>query len=190
MMESSSVNPAVVRKNWEDFQTWMQSTFQYMHQLSESDKQASILAAAERRVAYEDFVTAQVVKQRRIAAELAALAEAEKAEFLRVQAEMLQTEEEREEAVMTEAEKLEAEMKEEIRAEAARKEAARLAASSESSSTSDSRLSIVEQKLHKFTKEQVIIKQKLEQHDAANATMTNMLTQILNKLFEPSTSKT
>src|ERR1044072_5482800 len=167
LMESSRVNPAVVRKNWEDFQMWMQSTFQYMHQLSESDKQASILAAAERRVAFEDFVTAQVVKQRRIAAELAALAEAEKAEFLRVQAEMLQTEEEREEAVMTEAEKL---------------EAARLAASSESASNSDSRLSIVEQKLDEFTEEQAIIKQKLEQHDAANATMTNMLTQILNKL--------
>src|ERR1044072_2855386 len=93
------------------FQEWMQSTFQYMHQLSESDKQASILAAVGRRVAYEDFVTARVVKQRRIAAELVALAEAEKAEFLRVQAELVQAEEAREEAVMAEPDKLEAEMK-------------------------------------------------------------------------------
>ena len=139
------------------FQEWMQSTFQYMHQLSESDKQASILAAVGRRVAYEDFVTARVVKQRRIAAELVALAEAEKAEFLRVQAELVQAEEAREEIVMAEADRLEAEMKEAIRAEAARREAARIAAGSESSSSSDSRITSVEKTLAKVQEEQEVI---------------------------------
>ena len=96
LMTSTSTNPLAVRKDWEKFQKWMQSTFQYMHQFSESDKLASIqAAAAARREAYEHSVADRLAKQRRIAAEMEALAEAERLEFLRAEAELVQAAEAR-----------------------------------------------------------------------------------------------
>jgi hypothetical protein len=124
LMTSTSTNPLAVRKDWEKFQKWMQSTFQYMHQFSESDKLASIQAAAARREVHEHSVADRLAKQRRIAAEMEALAEAERLEFMRAEAELVQVAEEREEEERAEAESLEAEWLEARRAEAARQEVA------------------------------------------------------------------
>jgi hypothetical protein len=86
LMASTSTNPIAVRKNWEEFQKWMQSTFKYMHHFSETDKQASIQAASARKEAYEHSLAARLAEQRRIAEERIALDEAEKSEFLRAEA--------------------------------------------------------------------------------------------------------
>jgi hypothetical protein len=51
LMASSSVLPAAVQKNWEEFQYWMHSGFDYLHNFSELEKAASIKAAHERKEA-------------------------------------------------------------------------------------------------------------------------------------------
>src|ERR1044072_3719529 len=116
-----------------------------------------------------------------------ALAEAERLECLRAEAELVRAAQAREEAERAEAERLEAEWLEARRAEAARSE--RVIVVSEPAPVSDSRISSVEKALEKVQEEQAVIKQKLDQQEASNANMQNMLLQILAKLSGPSSSQ-
>ena len=80
-------------------------------------------------------------------------------------------------------------MLEAARAEAARQEAERILVVSEPASSSDSRITSVEKALEKVQEEQAVIKQKLDQQEASNVTMKDMLAQILAKISGPSSSQ-
>src|ERR1044072_8326722 len=102
-----------------------------MNLLAETTKQTEIFAAAERRIQYEHELAARLAQRKRAEAEKVALEAAEKAEFLRIQAELEQVVTEKEELEREEAEKAEALMLAEIEAkrlEAEKLEAERLEA--------------------------------------------------------------
>src|ERR1044072_8797800 len=102
-----------------------------MDLLAETTKQTEIFAAAERRLQYEHELAARLAQRKRAKAEKVALEAAEKAEFMRIQAELEQVVTEKEELERAEAEKAEALMLAEIeskRLEAEKLEAERLEA--------------------------------------------------------------
>ena len=201
-MASTSVHPAAVQKDWEEFQYWMLSCFEYLHNFSELEKVASIKAAHERKEAWEQAEAARIAEKRRAAEEREAMliissqeaierAELQRLEALRAEEARVQAEKEEEaraEAARAEAAKLEAEQAEAARAEAERQEAMACVVSG-SASSSDPRLTSVDKTLEKVQEEQEVIKQKLTQQEVSNANMQNMLAQILAKLSGPSTSQ-
>ena len=90
-------NPALVKRNWEEFRRWLNQSFQRMDFLAETAKKTEILAAAERRIQYENELATKLAQRKRAEAERAALEAAAKAEFLKDQAEIEQVMLEREE---------------------------------------------------------------------------------------------
>ena len=146
-----------------------------MAQLAESTKQTEILAAAERRIQYELELAARLTQRKRAEDEKAALEAAEKAEFLRVQAEIEQAEIEREELERAEAEKTEALMVAEL-------EAKKAEAAGKAPMTSDPRVDSMEKSLEVIKAEQKMFKEALEkQAESQNETKT-MLAMIWDKI--------
>ena len=103
--------PARVKRDWERFRRWLNQSFLRMDLLAKAAKKTEILAAAERRIQYENEIAAKLAQRKRAVAERAALEAAEKAEFLKNQAEI-----EKAEAIMlAEKAKIEAEKAEAIK---------------------------------------------------------------------------
>src|ERR1044072_7189355 len=84
---STFPHPVLVKRAWEEFRRWLDTSFQNIAQMAESTKQAEVLAAAERRIQYELEISTRLATRKRAAEEKAALEAAEKVEFLRDQAE-------------------------------------------------------------------------------------------------------
>ena len=114
LMASTSVHPAAVQKDWEEFQYWMHSGFEYLHNFSELEKVASIKAAHERKEAWEQAEAARIAEKRRAAEEREAQL------MISVQETIEKAEMKRLEALRAEEARVQEEKEEEARAEAAR----------------------------------------------------------------------
>src|ERR1044072_2250546 len=84
---SKSLNPASVKKDWDQFRRWLADSFVKMESMVNSTKQAAIVAASERRMQYEQLVAARLAEQRRIQEERVARELAEKEEQEKIEAE-------------------------------------------------------------------------------------------------------
>jgi hypothetical protein len=172
---SNCPHPALVKRDWEEFRRWLDQSFQHMAELAETTKQTEIIAAAERRIQYELELAARLTQRKRAEEEKAALEAAEKAEFLRVQAEIEQAEIERQELERAEAEKSEALMLAEL-------EAKKAEAAGKAPMISDPRVDNMEKSLEVIKAEQKMFKEVLEKHAKSQKETKSMLALIWEKL--------
>src|ERR1044072_107810 len=149
---STCPHPVLVKRAWEEFRKWLDTSFQNIAQMAETTKHTEVPAAAERRIQYALKLATRLAAKQRAIEEKAALEDAEKVEFLRDQAEIEQVMLERKELKRAEAEKAEAlmlaekarmaeELAEKAKADAKKAETERIRAESvniaSKSSTSD-----------------------------------------------------
>ena len=126
----------------------------------DSTKQAAIVAAADRRMQYEQLVAAKLAEQRRIKEERVARELAERAEQEKIEVEAKRQQQ-------AEAERLVAEKAVKDKSEVA--EAAAIhepGTSSEARSGDGTRLDAVEQRMEKFSEEQEDMKKEMQSHGA------------------------
>src|ERR1044072_8888692 len=171
-----------------------------MDLLAETTKQTEIFAAAERRIHYEHELAARLAQRKRAEAEKSSLEAAEKAEFLRIQAELEQAVTEKEEferaeaekaealmlaeikAKRLEAEKLKAERQEAERIENARIEAEKAEATGKAPMNSDPRVDNLEKSVEEIKADQKEFKEALKQQADSQKETKSMLDMILDEL--------
>src|ERR1044072_5147198 len=167
---STCPHPVLVKRAWEEFRRWLDTSFQNIAQMAETTKHTEVLAAAERRIQYELEIATRLAARKRAAEEKAALEAAEKVEFLRDQAEI--------ELFMLAREELE-------RAEAgkiAADEAKMAEDKGKASMISDPRVDSLDKSVEEIKADQKKFKEALKQHSDSQKETRSTLDVILQEL--------